>query len=311
MNVLLMGGTGWLGHNIAKVLRAENIDVTILTRGIKQEYVADLDASTPFIVADKNNEDAMKEVFSKQYTHVIDTVPTVKSLELVMKYAKNLHHYVHCSSTGGYAPLPFIPCNETARYGGFDSTTGWDRKRVVDNMLLDAFLNQGFPGTVIRPCYITGEGLLPLDNQGDRREDFIRDIIEEKVLDLPNDAQALLQPVHVKDLARSFFLAITHPNSKGQVYNICLDHAVTLAKYVQLNADVFGRNAKINCMPLEDMLKKYEGRINAVGLRFLACHMCFSIDKARRDLDYVPEHTPEEAIQETALWTAKVQGLTW
>ena len=309
MNVLLMGGTGWLGHNIANQLKAQGADVTILTRGRKTEFSSQILQGIPTITADKSDETAMKEVFRTAYTHVIDTVPTVASIEIVRKYASNLHHYIHCSSTGGYAPLPFVPCDETAPYGGFGANSGWAQKRTVDNLVLKAFLDEGFPATVIRPCYITGSGMIPLDNLGGRREDFIKDIIEERILDLPNDGQALLQPIHIKDLAHSFLLAMEHPYSKGQVYNICLDHAVPFTKYIELNAAALGRKARINLMPLEDMIEKHKDEINETWLRFAATHMCFTIEKARRELGYVPSHTPEDAIQETAVWTARKQGL--
>ncbi len=309
MKILLIGGTGWLGHNIALLLKGMGADVTLLNRGRKSTYLDRLGEGIPAVIADKNDEEAMKSVLAAGYTHVIDTVPTEKTINCVRKYATRLHHYIHCSSTGGYAPLPFVPCNETAHYGGFGSTTGWSQKMVVDNLAMECFAKEGFPATVIRPCYITGEGMLPLDNLGDRREDFIKDILDEKVLDLPNDGQALLQPIHVKDLARSFILALSHPESKGQIFNICLDHAFTLSRYLEINAAALGKKAHVNLMPLDEMLVKYAGKTNEIGLRFMACHMCFSIDKARRMLGYAPSYTPEEAVEETAIWTARIQGL--
>jgi nucleoside-diphosphate-sugar epimerase len=57
------------------------------------------------------------------------------------------------------------------------------------------------------------------------------------------------------------------------------------------------------------MLKKYGDRINQVGLRFMATHMCFDISKAREHLGYYPIHTTEEAIEETALWAANKQSI--
>ena len=309
MKVIIFGGSGWLGHNISKILAASGMDITIVTRGQKQTFAGEI-AGINAVVADKNDEAAMKEIFETRYTHVIDTVPSLKSLELVQKYGTAVRHYIHCSSTGGYTPLPFVPCDETAPYGGFNSGSGWDFKRKVDNMAMELFLNKGFPATVIRPCYITGIGMLPLDNLGGRRAAFIPDIIAEKTLDLPENGQALLQPIHVKDLAQSFFLALNNPHiAIGQIYNICLSHAVTLNKYLEINAGVFGKKPVINYMSVDDMLAKYAGNINETGLRFLVCHMCFSIEKAKRDLGYKPAYTPEEAIEETAYWTAKEAGL--
>ncbi len=308
MKILLMGGTGWLGHHIALQLAKAGADFTILTRGKKSEFIGEVN-EFPTIIADKKDENSMREVFQTRYSHIIDTVPTVESITWVKKFAQGCEHYIHCSSTGGYAPLPFVPGNETAPYRGFVLGSGWDRKMLYDQMVMTMFQKEGFPATVIRPCYITGPGMLPLDNLGDRRQDFIPDVYNEVPLDLPNDGQALLQPIHVEDLASSFVLALTRPRSIGQIYNICLDHAVTLNRYLEITAEVFGKKAIINYVPLEEMVKKYESETNITGLRFLATHMCFTIEKAIRDLDYHPHCSPEDAIKETALWAAKVTGV--
>ena len=311
MKILLFGGSGWLGHHIALELAAKNYDLTIVTRGKKQTFLQEI-ANLHVVTADKSDEAAMKQIFETAYTHVIDTVPTEKSIGLIHKYASHLQHYLHCSSTGGYAPLPFIPCNETAFYNGFAPGTGWDQKRIVDNLVMKLFRENGFPATVIRPCYITGPGMLPMDNLGGRRTDFIADVIAEKCLDLPENGKALLQPIHVRDLARSFYLGLTHPDAAvGQIYNICLSHAFSLKDYLMLTASVFNKKPVINYMSVEDMLKKYGDKINPTGLKFLAEHMCFTIEKAARDLEYAPSCTPEDAVIETALWAAKVTNCSF
>ena len=305
MNIIVFGGTGWLGHNIVRQLAETHHKVTVCCRGQKKLFMNKV-SDIKTIIADKKNEESMKEILAEPYDVIIDTVPNLETMALIRKYAKGLKHYIHCSSTGGYAPLPFIPCNETAPYKGFAYGNAWDFKRDLDNTVMDLFRKEGFPATVIRPCYITGSGLLPLDNLGGRRKDFISDIIEEKVLDLPGDGSTLLQPIHVKDLANSFYLALMHPLAcKGEIYNITLTHALPLNEYLRLTASVFGKTPKINYMTIEDILAKYGSKVNEIGLKFLACHMCFSIDKARRDLEYMPEHTPEDAIIETALWAEK------
>ncbi len=302
MRVLLFGGTGWVGHNIALNLRQHGYKVTICSRGRKDTFAAAVQ-EIPSVQGDKSNAADMRRILSSEYEVIIDSVPTLASIELVATLAKGLRHYIHCSSTGGYAPLPFLPCDETAPYGGFCGTSGWKTKADCDADALGRFCRDGFPATVIRPCYITGPGLLPLDNLGGRREDFLADLLAEKTLDLPDNGLSLLQPIHVLDLADSFRLAIENRRSLGQIYNICLAHAVTLTKYLELNAAALGKKARINYLPLSEMLQKYPAA-NAIGMRFLATHMCFSIDKARRDLGYRPRYTPEEAIAETARWAA-------
>ncbi len=303
--VIVFGGTGWLGHKIALKFAAADYDVTVVSRGNK-EIFADRLSGLRRVKADKTSEEDMRNVLSEGYDVIVDSVPQLGSMELIHRYAgKNLAHYIHCSSTGGYSPLPFVPCNETAPYVGFDGGRGWVQKVKVDNFAMELFGKDGFPATVIRPCYITGGGdMLPLDNLGGRRKDFIPDILAGKVLDLPGDGQALLQPIHVDDLADSFVLAASTQISIAQKYNICLAHALPIKRYIELNAEAVGCKAEINFMSVDDMLAKYGSSVDEIGLRFFATHMCFSIEKARRDLGYNPKHTPEETIRETARLTA-------
>lgn len=302
MKILLMGGTGWVGHAIAMQLAAIGADVTILTRGLKKDF-ADEVKNIRMIQADKNDEAAMAEVLKTRYSHIIDTVPSEKAIQNVYRHAQGLRHYLHCSSTGGYAPLPFVPANETAPYRGFSA--GWLTKRDNDALAMQLFMTDGFPVTILRPCYICGPGRFPLDNLGSRREAFIPDLMAEKVIDVPNDGTALLQPIHFQELARAFLLAIDHPLSIGQVYNICLDHAVPFNKYLELSAAALGKKPNINYMSVPDILAKYGSKVNKVNLEFVAEHMCFDISKARRDLDFHPRYTSEEAIEENVLWIVK------
>ena len=304
---VVFGGTGWVGHNVALMLQEEGYDVTICARGKFQSFTGNV-SSIKNIAADKDDEETVRKIFEDAvYDLIVDTIPRLKTISYIRKYAKGLKHYIHCSSTGGYAPLPFVPCDETAPYIGFDKTSGWRTKALVDAEVLNAFATEGFPATVIRPCYITGPGMLPLDNLGGRRKDYISDILAEKVLDVPGDGQALLQPIHVKDLAKSFILAARNPHrSTGQIYNICLSHAVPLWKYHELTAAALGKKVHLNFMSVEDLAKKYEGEVHEIGLRFVATHMSFTIEKAIRDLGYKPHCTPEEAIEETAIWAASL-----
>jgi len=306
LKVLVLGGTGWVGHHIALAFFDAGYDVTICSRGQKTTFADELPEGLKRVQADKQDPAGMAKVFETAYEVVIDSVPTEASIDLVVKYARGLKRYLHCSSTGGYAPLPFVPGDETMPYDQFMG--GWKAKGVVDRKIMDLHKTQGFPATSLRPCYITGPGMLPLDNLGGRREDFIPDILAGKTLELPNDGQALLQPVHVLDLAQAFLLASEAPAAVGQIYNICLEKALTLTRYLQITAAALGREAKIACVPVAELAAKYEGRISRTGLYFLATHMCFDIRKAREQLGYTPHCTTEEAITETALWAADKLG---
>ncbi|MBR2344368.1 MAG: NAD-dependent epimerase/dehydratase family protein [Lentisphaeria bacterium] len=317
MKAIVFGGTGWVGHYIVLDLLKYGYDVTVASRGTKDEnhYEDPIPSSVRRVVVDKKDPAAMKELLAERFEIIIDSVPSLESIDNVFKYAAGLRHYLHCSSTGGYAPLPFIPCNETARYHGaaegdtLEETigVGWKGKAFCDSKVQNLFNIYGFPATVIRPCYITGGGdRLPLDNLGGRRETFLPDILAGKTLEVPDNGLSLLQPIHVKDLARSFRLAIENRRSIGERYNICLDHALPLKDYLALNAEVLGKKVNLEYVPLDELLRRHPE--DPVGLRFVATHMCFSIAKAQCEIGYVPEYTPEEAIAETARLCAAKLG---
>ena len=306
MKALVFGGTGWVGHHIVAAFCRAGHEVTACTRGRFEKFLDEIPAGVPMVVADKNEPADVARVFENMYDVVIDSVPSLESINNIVEHAGRFDRYIHCSSTGGYAPLPFVPGDETMPYSHFMG--GWGQKAQVDELVLGLWATRKFAATVIRPSYITGPGMLPLDNLGGRRGDFISDILSGVTLDLPNDGQSLLQPNHVRDLGESFLLAAQEPKSVGQTYNICLAKAVTLNRYLQITAAAFDREVHINYMPVEAMLEKYAGAVDTIGLHFLATHMCFDISKAVDELGYQPHGTTEEAIVQTARWAAEQIG---
>jgi len=304
MKVLVLGGGGWLGHRIAKQFHAAGDEVVIASRGVKTAFLDEC-AGIPQVCVDKKSDDAMRELLQADFDVIADSVPFPETILAVARYGKRLKHYLHCSSTGGYAPLPFLPCDETAPYTGFPVGGGWKLKVEVDRLAMRLFMEQGFPATVLRPCYITGPGLPPLDNLGGRREDFLADLAAEREIDLPDNGQALLQPVHVEDLAAAFVRAARSGRATGQIFNLCCDHALTIADYVRLNAAALGHEAHLNFIELEAMLRKYAGQCSEVGLRFFATHMCFTNAKARALLGWQPRYTTVAAIEETARFAVR------
>jgi len=303
VRVLVLGGTGWVGHHVVLQFRRAGYDVTAVSRANKQDFISELPAGVKRLIADKESESDMTALLENRLDVVIDTVPKERTIDLIFRHARGLRRYIHCSSTGGYAPLKVIPGDETQPYEAVFGS-GWAQKRVVDEKVMRLCREVGFPATVIRPSYISGVGALPLDNLGGRRPGFIADILREAEITLPNDGRALLQPVDVTDLAFSFLQCALTDVGVGQIYNICQAKAVTLTRYVEITAAALGRRARLVYAPLREMLIAHRDDADETGLRFLAEHMCFDIGKARRQLGYEPSLTTERAIERAAVWAA-------
>ncbi|MBR2364135.1 MAG: NAD-dependent epimerase/dehydratase family protein [Lentisphaeria bacterium] len=300
MKAIVFGGTGYLGGGIVRDLVAHSYDVTACSRG--KRFTNERVEGAKYIIADKNNEEDMRKIFMDQYDIVIDSVPTMHSVSYVAKYAKRLKHYLHCSSVALYTPLPYIPCDENAPFEGRLFPNG-SEKIDTDREVMRLFHEKGFPATVIRSAYICSPGCYPLDNLGDRRSDFALDIASGAPLDVVNDGQALVQPIHVYDLAVSFRLAMENRTiTVGECYNIAQEKAVTLDRYFSIMGEAFGKKLELHHLSVGEMKAKYGEKVDEFWLRFHAMHMCFTMEKAYRDLGYKPHLTTEEVIENTILW---------
>ena len=303
MKVLVIGGTGWVGHNIVLELAKRGHAPEIFTRGRQTPYAAAV-SGFPRITGDKTDAAFLKKtILGGGYDAVIDSVPQPEVIRTLTALKDHYGRYLHCGSTGVYTPLQYLPADEEHPFAGH-VYEGFEGKVASDRSALEAMKNEGLKATILRPCCIAGPGKLPLDNLGGRRSGFIPDILKGIPLDLPGEGNALLQIVHVGDLGRAFALAAERPESCGEVINICGKKAVTLKKYCGINARALGREAVINLMNFDAMIAKYGEGIRG-GLTFLVEHMCFDISKAERLLGFVPRYTLEEAVAECATSTAK------
>jgi len=289
MKVLVIGGTGWVGHHIAHKVAGHGHAVTVLSRGTGGRFAPP--ANAEMIRADKNDTEAFRALLQRLHMDIIiDSVPTQASLKtLIETMSGRIEHYLHCSSTGVYTPLRRIPADENHPWREPTGINFMNKVRL-DMLALDAHRRHDFPATVIRPTNIMGPGMVPIDTLGGRYPGFLDDVAAGREIFLPNDGRALLQPVFVEDVAEPFALAIERPRSIGQVYNVSWHHSVTLRDYLGIVADILDAKPKVTCVPAEEIVSRFSntGKVSEKGLQFLCEHMCFDISKARKELGYEP-----------------------
>jgi len=303
MNVLIIGGTGWVGHHMAQKVAARGHDVTILTRGSSGRFSPP--PAAEMVQGDKNDAASFGELLKKLNPDVVmDSVPSESCIRTVMDIlGDRIKRYAHCSSTGVYAPLQYVPANEGHPWR---KPTGINfmHKVALDALVLDAHTASGFPATVIRPTNILGPGLLPLDPLGGRDREFLPDVAAGREVFLPNDGRALLQPVFVENVAEPFALALERPESIGQAYNVSGPHSVTLRDYVRLIANLLDTKPTLTCLPPDEILSRFGGtpKVNERGLQFVCEHMCFDLSKACSELGYSPSESLEATMKATIEW---------
>jgi nucleoside-diphosphate-sugar epimerase len=306
MKVLIVSGTGWIGQQVARLFTEAGHEVAVTSRGGAGRFA--LPETTRRFKTERGDFDALDGIMKEWGPRVVmDMIPQRGDIQGILGVCRKhgIAHYLHCSSTAVYAPLEYHPADEAHPW---DRETEIDTgpKITVDRTVLDAFAADGFPGTVIRPSYIQGEGNLPLDGLGGRYPEYWQRVLDGKPVSVPGSGAMLLQPVYYEDVASSFLRAVEHPdNSIGQSYIITGDKAVTLHRYITETIAAAGTSATIECLPLETYSCDYVANFDrkSPGVRFLIEHMCFRNDKAKRELEWRPSIDLKEGVRRTIAWS--------
>lgn len=308
MRILVMGGTGEVGHHVANGLAARGHAVTVLTRG-RDGRGFPVDPGIRRVQADKQDADALAAAVPVAPEVIIDTVPTETSVRVVHGlFAGKIDHYIHCSSTGVYAPLQYVPADEAhawaAKSGDFFAACA-----TRDALAMD-LARRGFPVTVLRPTMIIGPGVLPVDNLGGRGAWFLPLVASRQPIELPEDGDALVQAGLNADLAQAFILAAEHRDrALGEIFNISCRRAVPLRRYLEFYKEALGSDSPLVPTPVEAILAHHgeDGRADEYWLRFLCLHMCYDLTKARERLGYNPQSDLRHSVRLVVEW-AKQAG---
>lgn len=302
MNVLIIGGTRFLGAAIARELLRRGNTVTVFHRG---NTPGDLPPEVHHVFGNAHERAEVEPVLTQnRFDAVIDTILSAEDLEWVLPVAKRFcGQLIHCGSTGVYAPAGFVPIREDDPTPCPPELGGFGSKLAQDHVLMKFYEETKFKVCSLRVSNVFGAGDVPLDGLGGRDPEYFQAIADHREIWLPLDGRALLQPVHAEDLARGFCAAVERDVAAGQIYNLSSERAVTLTHYIGIVKDLLGSTSSIRYVSLEEALST--GRVNEAGIRFVVEHMCIDSSKARRDLGYIPQIGVREGLADSLSWMVK------
>jgi nucleoside-diphosphate-sugar epimerase len=302
MNVLLIGGTRFIGAHIVTAFARTGHAITLFNRGSREETIS---SWIGFIKGDKNKRKDFEKLLAREdFDIIIDTICTADDLKFAIPLLKGrIKHYIHCGSTGVYAPTRTIPsletdpCDPPAAFGAFAE------KLAQDQVLTQAWEEDKFPVTILRPTNVCGSGDLPLELFGGRNPELWRSYARGGPIIIPNDGQTLVQPVYAADLAKAFVLAaVNREKCISKIYNISSARAVTHTAYAEMIREVMGTRNPIEFAAGKAILREYGRYINEPGFLFHCEHMCTSIEAAGRDLGYDPVTPINVALKDSIGW---------
>jgi uncharacterized protein YbjT (DUF2867 family) len=281
MRIAVIGGTGFTGRRVLAELCRRGHDVTALVRPpiagrspgdvrVVEGDMADMDALARLL----GGQDAFVHVASLGFGHADHVVAGVE--------AAGVRRAVFFSSTSIHTRLP--AASKPVRLAAED------RVRRM----------HGGGWTLLRPTMIYGDA-------GDRNlSRLVRFVARSPLVPLPGGGRALVQPVHVEDLARAAVDALECPQAEERTYELPGADAVPLRELVLLVARLLGRRVRLLPLPLGPMAS-LAGLWHATGLPprvsreqilRLAEDKAFGYEAARRDFGHSPRGIREGLADE-------------
>ncbi len=267
MNILVLGGTGFLGRFIVELLFRENIECTVLTRDL--EKVKLFSKKINFIQADLLDLD---ELNLSSYTHIINCSGELKNKSIMhslhveaiarilnkLKQYSNHAHWIQISSVGVYGKVKKGVISENSVFAPIGE---YEKTKAESELLVKRFCSENkIKYTIIRPSNVFGCGM---PNQSIAQ---LISIIKRKLFIYigKNTSKQVMNYVPVEDVAKLVLLCLKNENSINQEFNI--SDQLSLEDFVSLV-----------CTEL-DIENKFP-KVPELLVRFLA-QICWFIPKA-------------------------------
>ena len=249
--ILLIGGTGFVGRHLARVLVDAGVQVTIPTRRYEKNRDVTVLPSVTLVEADVNDAGVLERLASGQDA-VINLVGILHGATPAIPYGKEFaaahvelpKKIVAACKAAGVSRLLHM----SALNAGKKAPSEYLRSKAAGE---EVIAQSGLDTTIFRPSVIFGA-----------RDSFINTFacLLRKLPFLPlGCAEARFQPVSVDDVAKAFAQALDTPGMEGQAYDLCGPTVYSLKEIVEYTAGVLDIKRRI--IPLSENLAYFQAAL--------------------------------------------------
>ncbi len=255
MDVLIIGGTRFVGLGLAWRLIARGDRVTLLNRGTRADQFGD---RVERIVADRSTADFARSVARRRFDAAIDFAAYTgeDARGAIGALGGRVGHYLLIST--GQVYLVREGCPRPARESDYDGPLipepadpadrdDWSygvEKRRAEDALARAWAEAGFPSTRLRLPMIHGER-----DHYRRVESYLWRLLDGGPVILPDGGLQPTRHVYSGAVVRAIAAMLGLPSTFGRAYNLAQDETPTLAELVATLADLLGAPARSVAVP--------------------------------------------------------------
>lgn len=247
MKILFIGGTGTISTAITNLLPTLGHQLTLLNRGNNNDQIPE---NVEVIIGDIYNEaDIAQKLSGKFFDVVVNFIAfDVKALERDYRLFKDItNQYVFISSASSYQKPPVNPIITESTplknpYWGYSRN-----KALCEDYLINRYLEDGFPITIVRPSHTYGDTNIPLALHGNNGSwQTMKRMIEGKSVLIPGDGTSLWTVTHNSDFAIGFIGLLGNIHAIGQTFHITNEEHLT---WTQIH-EIIARQLGVKLRPL-------------------------------------------------------------
>ncbi|WP_182380157.1 NAD-dependent epimerase/dehydratase family protein [Nocardioides sp. WS12] len=313
MTVFITGGRGFIARALADRLRGQGIR----TSGV--DLVAD--PLYDVVAGSTSSGDGWQGHFAgaevvvhtaalvtNTATHdeawQVNVLGTRRALDAAI--AGGARRFVHVSSVRAFGDLGWPDQVTEDHPVRNDGGSYVDSKIASEQVVLQAHAAGEIEAVIVRPGDVYGPGSRPWTIQP-------VELIRRSAFVLPAMGRGIFSPVYVDDLVAGLQLAVEHPAAAGQVFTIGGGVGVTCAEFFGHYYRMLGKRGPVRLPTVVavGLGSVASGAARVVGRRteasaetmhYFTRTGTYSIDKARRLLDYAPEVDLDEGMRRTEAW---------
>ncbi|GAB7018531.1 complex I NDUFA9 subunit family protein [Halostagnicola bangensis] len=236
MNVLVTGGTGFIGTNLCEELASRGHDVTALSRRPGDDS---LPAGVDVAMGDVSAYDSIADTVA-EHDAVVNLVALsplfqpngdTSHEEVHLEGTKNLVRAAEEGDTGRFVQMSALDAHPHAE------TAYLRTKGRAEEVIRDSTLEW----TIFRPSVVFGDGAEFVE--------FTKTLTTPYVTGLPGGGKTPFQPIWVEDLVPMLADAVEDDEHVGQTYEIGGPDVYTLAEVTKLAYEADGRSVAVLPIP--------------------------------------------------------------
>jgi nucleoside-diphosphate-sugar epimerase len=283
LKVLFIGGTGIISSACTQLAIERGIDLTLLNRGQSARPIPE---TAKILKGDiRNKTSVVQALGNEMFDVIVDWVAfTPEHIELDLQlFRGRTKQYIFISSASAYqTPPAALPITESTPLS--NPYWAYSRAKIAcEERLTQAYRQDGFPVTIVRPSHTYDRTMLPVHG----RYTVVDRLRKGKKVIVHGDGTSLWTLTHHRDFARGFIGLLGNNHAIGDVFHITSDEFLTWNQIFEIVAQAAGAEAKIVHIP-SDFIAAFDREWGAGLLGDKAHSMIFDNSKIKR---MVPDYT--------------------